>query len=227
MNVTDKKEFDPEYKKGNFFPHPHYFLNFSVPSDEQKEVMVGDDRDSVDEDFHKTIDGHWVHVSCAESFDHGLYYLKTVVNGKTKSKEEHLEHAPFRRDFIHLNPPPFPPVDVIIELQSDKYFKHIIYDDNTLLLQFKNWHLSRSKVYFRHLTLFKEYIPIKMQYMYFDYHNIGNFYELLYYLPFDQLYYGTVYKIKGYSYENVQREEIYFKKKKTAKKISDFKKGNL
>ena len=208
MNVTDKKVFDPKYLLGNFYPHPHYFLNFTVPSDEQKEVMVGDDRDSVDEDFHKTIDGHWVHVSCAESFDHGLYYLKTVINGKVKSKEDHLEHAPFRRKFPIDADEDNPPQDVIIEVQSDKYFKHIIYDDNTLLLQFKNWHLSRSKVYFRHLTLFKEYIPIKMQYMYFDYHNIGNFYELLYYLPFDQLYYGTVYKIKGYSYE-YKEEDIF------------------
>ena len=207
MNVTDKKVFDPKYLLGNFFPHPHYFLNFTVPSDEQKEVMVGND-DSDNEDFHKTIDGHWVHVSCAESFDHGLYYLKTVINGKVESKEDHLEHAPFRRKFPDYTDEDNPPKDVIIEVQSDKYFKHIIYDDNTLLLQFKNWHLSRSKVYFRHLTLFKEYIPIKMQYMYFDYHNIGNFYELLYYLPFDQLYYGTVYKIKGYSYE-YKEEDIF------------------
>ena len=56
-------------------------MNLSVPRDNQKKYMVGNE---IEEgiDYDKTIDGHWVHVSCAESFDHGLFYLKTVLMGK-------------------------------------------------------------------------------------------------------------------------------------------------
>ena len=70
----------------------------------------------------------------------------------------------------------------------------------------------------RHLTLFKEYIPTKMQYMYFDYTGVSDFYELLYYLPFTNLIYGTEYKIKGYSYGNVE-EEITLELNDTNSKI--------
>ena len=182
-----------------FTPHEYYYLNFSVPSENQRKVMVGNEEDQ-DNEFDKTIDGHWVHVSCAESFDHGLYYLKTVINGKTESKEDHLYHEPFLRTFEDGE---LKNVDVM----NDKYFKSIIYEDNNLYLQFLNFNYSMSKIYMRHLTLFKEYIPIKMQYMYFDYSGVTNFYELLYYIPFTQLIYGNKYKIKGYSYE-YQEEDI-------------------
>ena len=183
-----------------FTPHKYYYLNFTVPSQKQKENMV---EYYFEEDKVKgqTIDGHWVHISCAESFDHGLYYLKTVINGETEYKEDHLYHEPMMRTFAGGNL-------VSVDVMNDKYFKPIIYDDNTLHLQFLNFQLSNSKIYLRHLTLFKEYIPPKMQYMYFDYSGITNFYELLYYIPFNQLIYGNVYKIKGYSYEYVEEDII-------------------
>ena len=44
--------------------------------------------------------------------------------------------------------------------------------------------------------------------MYFDYSGVNNFYELLYYIPFTELFYGSKYKIKGYSYE-YNEEEIF------------------
>ena len=46
--------------------------------------------------------------------------------------------------------------------------------------------------------------PIK----YFDYTDVKDFYELLYYLPFKQLIYGNEYKIKGYSYGYVEENII-------------------
>ena len=216
-NVTDHVYFDiqdPKYRKEdaikpapgkgpvyrNFTPHENYYLNFSVPSDSQKEYMF---ETLIDNEIDKTIDGHWVHVSCAESFDHGLYYLKTVINGKTEYREDHLYHEPFFRTFEDEEGKL-----VCVNVTNDKYFKSIIYDDNTLFLQFLNFNYSLSKVYIRHLTLFKEYIPTHMQYMYFDYSGVSNFYELLYYLPFTQLIYGNTYKIKGYSYEYTP-EDIY------------------
>jgi hypothetical protein len=181
-----------------FSPHEYYYLNFSVPSESQKEYMF---ETIVDNDIDKTIDGHWVHVSCAESFDHGLYYLKTVINGQTEYKEDHLYHEPFYRTFDSGEL-------VKINVTNDKYFKPIIYADNNLFLQFRNFNYSLSKIYMRHLTLFKEYIPIHMQYMYFDYSGVSNFYELLYYIPFNQLIYGNTYRIKGYSYEYTEEDII-------------------
>ena len=176
-----------------FTPHEYYYLNFSVPSKKQKLKMVGNEIDQ-DNEFDKTIDGHWVHVSCAESFDHGLYYLKTVINGESEIKEDHLYHEPLMRTFK-----PNGELDRV-DVMNDKYFKPIIYDDNVLSLEFHNFNYSISKIYLRHLTLFKEYMPTDMQYMYFDYSGVTNFYELLYYIPFTQLYYGNEYRIKGYSY---------------------------
>ena len=185
-----------------FSPHPNYYLNFTVPSFYQKQYIVGNNINQ-DNEFDKTIDGHWVHVSCAESFDHGLYYLKTVINGKIEYKEDHLYHEPFLRTFNPENG------DLIsVDVENDKYFKPIIYSDNVLYLQFKNFNYSFSKVYLRHLTLFKEYMPIYMNYMYFDYSGVNDFYELLYYIPFTELFYGNKYKIKGYSYENIEEEII-------------------
>ena len=186
--------------KRYFTPHEYYYKNFTVPSNAQKEKMPTYyfEEDRV---YGQTIDGHWVHISCAESFDHGLYYLKTVINGESNYEEDHLYHEPMMRTFEGGNL-------VKVDVMNDKYFKPIIYDDNVLHLQFLNFQLSNSKIYLRHLTLFKEYIPPKMQYMYFDYSGISNFYELLYYIPFNHLIYGNTYRIKGYSYESVEEEII-------------------
>ena len=192
-----------------FYPHPNYYLNLEIPSDNQKKYMIPPDSDVPPK--IKTIDGHWVHISCGESFDHGLYYLKTVINGQSEYKEEHLTGEPFLRTFINRE---FSSLDVV----NDKYFKPIINDDTNLILSFLNFNYSESKIYMRHLTLFKEYIPTKMQYMYFDYTGVSDFYELLYYLPFTNLIYGTEYKIKGYSYGNVE-EEITLELNDTNSKI--------
>ena len=195
-NIIDIVKTGTTYRY--FTPHKYYYLNFTVPSQSQKEKMVNR---LIDSEIDKTIDGHWVHISCAESFDHGLFYLKTVINGQNEYKEEHLYHEPFLRTFDNNN-------DISLDVVNDKYFKSIIYDDNNLYLKFLNFHYSKSKIYMRHLTLFKEYIPINMQYMYFDYSGVSNFYELLYYIPFTQLFYGNAYKIKGYSYEYTEEDII-------------------
>ena len=180
-----------------FYPHDYYYLQSTVPSTEQEDslTLTGSSGD-------KTIDGHWVHISCAESFDHGLYYLKTVINGKMEYEEQHLTGEPFLRTFDEQRN--LERLDVV----NDKYFKPIINDDDVLHLQFKNFNYSLTKIYLRHLTLFKEYIPVKMQYMYFDYTGVSDFFELLYYIPFTKLKYGNEYSIKGYSYGNVEENII-------------------
>ena len=179
-----------------FYPHDYYHLKKVIPSTEQEEDLI------LGTNNVKTIDGHWVHISCAESFDHGLYYLKTVINGKMEYEEEHLTGEPFLRTFDANGN--LEKLDIV----NDKYFKPIINDDDVLHLQLKNFNYSMSRIYLRHLTLFKEYIPPKMQYMYFDYTGVSDFFELLYYLPFTKLTYGNEYKIKGYSYRNVEEDII-------------------
>ena len=117
--VIDAEKLDvKDERKRFFYPHPNYYMNFSVPSEVQKEYMVGHNEQS-DDEFEKTIDGHWVHISCAESFDHGLYYLKTVINGQMEYREDHLYHEPFLRTFNEAGE--LMSVDVV----NDKYFKPI------------------------------------------------------------------------------------------------------
>ena len=160
-----------------------YYLMEDVPSFGQKAYMQGDD------DYN--IDGHWFHVTCAESFDHGLFYIKTVINGEKDIKETNLKYEPL-----------YPNVE------NDQYFRHIINDGDYLTLAFKNWGASGTKVFLRNFILFKEYIPKHMQYMYFNFNGIADFHEILYQIPFDHLYYGTDYKIKGYKFKGFEEDIV-------------------
>ena len=178
-----------------FYPDPNYHIKTTAPSEEQEKYLTQKNQNG-----EKTIDGHWMHISCAESFDHGLYYLKTVINGQMEYDERHLSPRPFDRT-VDGN-------SVKLNVVNDKYFKPIINDDHVLYLSFHNFNYSNTRIYMRHLTLFKEYIPPKMQYMYFDYTDVSDFYELLYYIPFNHLTYGNEYKIKGYSYGYVEENII-------------------
>ena len=160
-----------------------YYLMEDVPSFGQKKYMQGDD------DYN--IDGHWFHVTCAESFDHGLFYIKTVINGEKDIKESNLKHEPLYEN-----------------VENDQYFRHIINDGDYLTLSFKNWGSSGTKVFLRNFILFKEYIPKHMQYMYFNFNGLSDFHEILYQIPFDHLYYGTDYKIKGYKYKGFEEDIV-------------------
>ena len=75
---------------------------------------------------------NWFHVTCAESFDHGLFYIKTVINGESDIKETNLRHEPL-----------YPNVE------NDQYFRHIINDGDYLYLSFKNFGSSGTKIFLR------------------------------------------------------------------------------
>ena len=173
-DITLSNEYESQKEEG-------YYIIEEVPSQEQKAYMQGDD------DYN--IDGHWFHVTCAESFDHGLFYLKTVINGEKYIKESALKH-----ETLYPN------------VENDQYFRHIINDGDYLTLQFKNWGTSGSKIYMKNFVLFKEYIPSHMQYMYFNFIGLKDFNEILYQIPFDHLYYGTEFKIKGYQYGGFEED---------------------
>ena len=175
-DITLSDEYESQKEDG-------YYIIEEVPSQDQKPYMQRDD------DYN--IDGHWFHVTCAESFDHGLFYLKTVINGKKYIKETALKH-----ETLYNN------------VENDQYFRHIINDGDYLTLQFKNWGSSGSKIFMRNFILFKEYIPPAMNYMYFNFVGLKDFNEILYQIPFDHLYYGTDYKIKGYRYGGFEEDII-------------------
>ena len=160
-----------------------YYLMEDVPSFAQKQYMQGDN------DYN--VDGHWFHVTCAESFDHGLFYIKTVINGEKDIKETSLKHEP-----LYAN------------VENDQYFRHIINDGDYLFVSFKNFGASGSKIFLRNFILFKEYIPKHMQYMYFNFNGLADFHEILYQIPFDHLYYGTDFSIKGYAYKGFEETII-------------------
>ena len=175
-DITLSDEYESQKEDG-------YYIIEEVPSQDQKPYMQRDG------DYN--IDGHWFHVTCAESFDHGLFYLKTVINGKKYIKETALKH-----ETLYNN------------VENDQYFRHIINDGDYLTLQFKNWGASGSKIFMRNFVIFKEYIPPSMQYMYFNFVGLKDFNEILYQIPFDHLYYGTDYKIKGYKYGGFEEDII-------------------
>ena len=157
-----------------------YYVFEDVPSYNQKQYMQGDSVYS--------IDGHWFHVSCASSFDHELFYVKTVLNGESEIRENTLKHE-----------------TLYSGVENDIYFHHII-NDGYLTLSFKNFKASKTKIYLRYFMLFKEYMPTHMNYMYFDFVGLADFYEILYQIPFNKLYYGTNFKIKGYKYKGEEED---------------------
>ena len=175
-DITLSDEYESQNEDG-------YYIIQEVPSQEQKLYMQKDD------DYN--IDGHWFHVTCAESFDHGLFYLKTVINGNKYIRETSLKH-----ETLYKN------------VENDQYFRHIINDGDYLTLQFKNWGASGTKIFMRNFILFKEYIPPNMQYMYFNFVGLKDFNEILYQIPFDHLTYGTDFKIKGYKYGGFEEDII-------------------
>ena len=175
-DITLSDDYESQMEDG-------YYLMEDVPSFAQKQYMQGDD------DYN--IDGHWFHVTCAESFDHGLFYIKTVINGESDIKETNLRHEPL-----------YPNVE------NDQYFRHIINDGDYLYLSFKNFGSSGTKIFLRNFILFKEYIPKHMQYMYFNFNGLADFHEILYQIPFDHLYYVTNYKIKGFAYKGYEEDII-------------------
>ena len=60
----------------------------------------------------------------------------------------------------------------------------------------------------KNFILFKEYIPKHMQYTYSNFKGIADFHEILYQIPFDHLYYGTDYKIKGYKFKRFEEDIV-------------------
>ena len=126
-DITLSDEYESQREEG-------YYIIEEIPSQEHKQYMQAED------DY--SIDGHWFHVTCAESFDHGLFYLKTVING-----EQYIRESSLRHETLYAN------------VENDQYFRHIINDGDYLTLQFKNWGSSGSKIFMRNFILFKEYIP--------------------------------------------------------------------
>ncbi len=140
----------------------------------------------------ETMNGKWFHISCGISFYHEKLYLKTMVNGQMELKEKNL----LKKEKLY---PGSGLTDTQIE--NDVYYNHIINDGEYLYLKLKNFGNSKAKIYARHLMFFKEFIPIELQYMYFNFKDEINYKEILYQIPFDELFIQSGYSIKGYQYD--------------------------
>jgi len=99
-DITLSNDYESQMEEG-------YYLVEDVPSFAKKQYKQGDDDYNIDE--------HWFHVTCAESFDHGLFYIKTVINNETDIKETNL-----RYDHLYEN------------VENDQYFRNIINDGDYL-----------------------------------------------------------------------------------------------
>ena len=139
----------------------------------------------------ETMNGRWFHISCGLSFWHQHFYLKSVINGQISKSEKNL-----KKERLY---PGSGLEERIIE--NDHYYNHIINQGEYLYLKFKNFRNSNAKIYARYFMLFKELIPIDMQYMYFNFTNVLDFKEILFQIPFDELFIDNSYQIKGYQYD--------------------------
>ena len=157
-----------------------YVISNVIPSEEQfKKLDI------------ETMNGKWFHISCGISFEHEEFYLKSVVNGQSEYQRKTLKKEKLYPDSGLEE----------AKILNDVYFNHIINEGEYLYLKLKNFKNSNAKIYGRHLMFFKEYISYDMQYMYFDFKDVTDFKEILYQIPFDQLFIENSYIIKGYQYD--------------------------
>ena len=155
----------------------------------------------------ETMNGKWFHISCGISYapTQKNFYIKSVVNGRTASKEKPLKEEKL-----------YPGSGLSDDGLNDIFYNHILNKGEPLVLRFKNFGNSNAKIYAKHFMLFREYIPPNdrydsdkeyMRYMYYDFKEAENFPEILYQLPFDELInLDSTYKLKGYLYDT--REKI-------------------
>ena len=127
------------------------------------------------------ISGHWFFVSCAMSYDHGLYYMKNVINGNSNSKIRTLpkEHIYFENDGTD-----------IINYDNDIYYRRIYANNEKMKVSFNNFlNVKDTNIYIRNLIIFKEYLQQNFNYMYYNFYNISvnDYPEILYIIPFDEL----------------------------------------
>ena len=156
----------------------------------------------------ETINGKWFHISCAISFDHEKFYLKSVINGVYNCNEKSLKKEKL-----------YPESNI----ENNVYYNHIINDGDYLVLKIKNFSNSKAKIYGKHLMFFKEYISQEMQYMYFNFKNVNDFKEIMYQIPLDELIMDPSYKIKGYQYDSGSIIEKDIPLELSHNDISDFK----
>ena len=140
----------------------------------------------------ETMNGKWFHISCGISLWHKHLYLKSVVNGQMSYSQK----KDLKKERLY-------PGSGLSEenIENDNYYNHIINQGEYLYLKLKNFRNSNAKIYARYLMLFKELIPINMQYMYFNFKDELNFKEILFQIPFDELIIDSNYQIKGYQYD--------------------------
>ena len=165
-------------------------------SDKSSEYVVSDvipSEDQLGKMDVESMNGKWFHISCGLSYDHKEFYLKSVVNGEMKTQPKTLKTEKL-----------YPGSGVADDGINDVYFNHIINEGEYLILRLKNFGNSNAKIYARHLMFFKDYIPMQLNYMYFDFKqnvNQANAYrEVMYQIPFDELFIEP-YQVKGYQYD--------------------------
>ena len=162
-----------------------YVVSSVIPSNAQKNNRLD----------IETMNGKWFHISCAISFFHEKFYLKSMVNGQMDA----IENNKLKKENLYPDSSGFGLSNDKIE--NDVYFNHIINDGEYLYLKLKNFGNSKAKIYARHLMFFKEFIPVDLQYMYFNFKDETKYKEILYQIPFDELFIQSGYIIKSYQYD--------------------------
>ena len=129
----------------------------------------------------KDLKGHWFFISCAMSYDNGLYYMKSVINGISNYK---IKTLPKEHLFIKKNG------GEKIYYDNDIYYRRIYSNNEKMKIYFNNFlNFKNTNIYLRNVILFKEYMQPDFNYMYYNFYNISvnDFPEILYIIPFDDL----------------------------------------
>ena len=132
------------------------------------------------------LNGQWFHITCASSYDHGAFYLNTVINNVEDYESKVL---PF--ETLYKKGP----------IKNDHYFRKIYRDGDESTLEIRQMsYLGDTTVFLRNIIVFKEYMDHNLRFMYFNFiDNYKDFEEIALLVPLDFLNMTGGNHIKKYS----------------------------
>ena len=133
------------------------------------------------------LNGQWFHITCASSYDHGAFYLNTIINNVEDYESKVL---PFETLYKKGN------------IKNDHYFRKIYRsgDESTLEIRQMSY-LGDTTVFLKNIIVFKEYMDHNLRFMYFNFkEKTSVFKEIALLVPLDNLIKdGSSYIIKSKS----------------------------
>ena len=120
------------------------------------------------------LNGQWFHITCASSYDHGSFYLNTIINNVEDYESKVLPFETLYKKGL---------------IKSDHYFRKIYRENDKSTLEIRQMsYLGNTTVFLKNIIVFKEYMDHNLRFMYFDFKdNYLDFKEIALLVPLDLL----------------------------------------